>query len=134
MKKILMLIMALMTMATLSANAQNGNATEFEITKKVPAKLELKDDMVVKNATKLFLNKVTVIYQNEELGTVQYLYKGDDEKVKKYKNNELAQFRGAELTVKILCDEAAEKGVALDALFLEDDEDLIIKIIVPKNK
>ncbi|MBO7438763.1 MAG: hypothetical protein J6T96_03650 [Bacteroidales bacterium] len=133
MKKILMLMVALMTMATLTVNAQN-NSTEFEITKTVSAKLQLEDNMVVKNATKLFIDKITVIYKGEEIASAQYLYKGDDKSLKKYEDNALAQFRGEELTVKIVCKEAAEAGVALDAVYEEDDDDLIIKIIVPKKK
>ncbi len=129
-----MIIIALMTIATLTTNAQNNNANEFEITKTVAAKLKLEDNLIVKNATKLFLDNVSVIYKGETIATAQYLYKGDDKKVKKYENNELAQFRGEELTVKIVCKEAAEAGIALDALYEEDDDDLVIKIIVPKKK
>ncbi len=129
-----MLIVALMMSATIAANAQTGNAAEFEFTKTVSAKLRLEDNIIVDNATKLFLDKVTIIYKNEELATAQYLYKGDDVKVKEYDNNELAQFRGEELTVKVVCKDAAEHGTQLDAERVEEDHDLVIKIIVYKKK
>lgn len=131
MKKIFTLILSMM-MAVIAVHAQTGN--EFEFTKTVSAKLHLEDNLIVANSTKLFIDKVTIIYKNEELATAQYLYKGDDMTIKKYDNNALAQFRGEELTVKIVCKEAVERGVQIDALLVEDDHDLVVKIIVPKKK
>lgn len=131
MKKIFTLIVALM-MAVITVNAQNSS--EFEVTKTVSAKLYLEDNIIVHNASKLFIDKVTIFYKNEELATAQYLYKGDDVTVKKYDDNALAQFRGEELTVKIVSKEAAERGIQIDAVFVEDSHDLVIKIIVPKKK
>ena len=125
MKKIFTLILSMM-MAVIAVHAQTGS--EFEFTKTVSAKLHLEDNLIVANSTKLFIDK------NEELATAQYLYKGDDMTIKKYDNNALAQFRGEELTVKIVCKEAAERGVQIDALLVEDDHDLVVKIIVPKKK
>ena len=60
--------------------------------------------------------------------------KGKDVKIKSYRNDELENFRGATLTINIESEQAVSANAELVVEFEADDDDLIIKIIVPKKK
>lgn len=116
-----------------AAPAASDNSNTIDVVNTVSPKLKFEDNMVIKNGTKIFINKVSIIRNGEEVASAQYLAKGDEAKIKKFSESELKSFKGETLTVRIECEQAVRQGIKFYVEYDDDDDDFIIEIKAPKK-
>ena len=120
--------------ATQSNPSSSNNPNVIVLTNTIPQKFKIEDNIIFDNSTPYMFSKVVVYKGNEEVATANDIAKGKDIKIKSYRNDELENFRGATLTINIESEQAVSANAELVVEFEADDDDLIIKIIVPKKK
>ena len=104
-------------------------ATVYNISRIVPYKLKLQDDVVLVNKTPFNISKITVKKGSLDFFTKSNIPSRFDDKILRSNKQILSQLLGATISIQIESSEAAKAKAILDVVISEESHDLVLTIV-----